>query len=166
MRRKSALLSTIGMLAALLIWRLLAALASPVGTGTEAQRIGLGVATLLPGAVVLAAMILAQMVARASAQVFDPTAGQETRFLVVNQRVITNTVEQLAIFAPALVALASRSDPGEMSDVIALGGAFAVGRLMFWAGYLKAPLLRASGMAATAATTMATLLAALWAWLS
>jgi uncharacterized membrane protein YecN with MAPEG domain len=165
MRRKSALLSTLGMLAALLVWRLLAALISPGATGTGAQRIGLAFAALLPGVAVLTAMIVAQMIARALAQVVDPTAGQETRFLQVNQRVITNSVEQLAVFTPSLVALAARSDPSQMNDVIALGGVFAVARLIFWAGYLRAPLFRAPGMAATAATTIVTLLAATWVWL-
>lgn len=165
MRRKSALLSTIGLIAALLAWRLLAAAIAPGAAGTEAQRMGLGLAALLPAAVVLTAMILAQMVTRGAVQVLDPCAGQETRFLLVNQRVISNTLEQLAVFAPALLALAARSDPADMPAVLALGGTFALARLAFWGGYLRAPLFRAPGMAATFGITMATLIGALWVWL-
>ncbi|MDR3535310.1 MAG: MAPEG family protein [Acetobacteraceae bacterium] len=165
MRRKSALLSTVGLIIALLVWRLLASLL-PIGpASTEAQRLGIGLAALLPPVGVLILMILAQMLARGAARVIDPTAGQETRLLLVNQRVITNSVEQLAIFAPALLALAAPADPTQMAAVAALGGAFALARLLFWAGYLMAPLLRAPGMAATAGITVATWLAACWAWL-
>lgn len=166
MRRKSVLLSTIGMIGALLAWRVLAGLLPVEAAGTEAQRLGIGVAALLPGAGVLAAMIVAQMLARAAALVFDPTAGQETRFLLVNQRVITNTVEQFAIFVPALVALAALAEPAQMAAVAALGLVFALARLVFWGGYLVAPLLRAPGMAATVGVTLATWLAACWSWLS
>jgi uncharacterized membrane protein YecN with MAPEG domain len=165
MLRKSALLSTIGLLAGLLAWRLIAALIVPGAVETDLQRLELSLGALFPALIVLALMILAQMAARARAQAFDPTAGKETRFLLVNQRVITNTVEQLAVFAPALLALAVRSNPDQMNSVVALGFLFAGARLVFWAGYLRAPLLRAPGMAATAAATMATLLAALWVWL-
>jgi uncharacterized membrane protein YecN with MAPEG domain len=164
MRRKSALLSTIGLIAALLGWRLLTELLPIVVAATEAERLGIGAAALLPAASVLILMVVVQMGARGSAEAIDPTAGQETRFLLVNQRVITNTIEQLAVFIPALLALAARTDPAGMAGVAALGSTFALARLLFWAGYLRAPLFRAPGMAATMGVTVATLVAACWAW--
>jgi hypothetical protein len=164
MRRKSALLSTIGLIVALLAWRLLTGLAPIMPAATEAQRLGIAAAALLPGVCVLILMIVVQMGARGAAEAIDPTAGAETRFLLVNQRVITNTIEQLAVFMPALLALAARTDPAGMAGVAALGGTFALARLLFWAGYLRAPLFRAPGMAATMGVTVATLVAACGAW--
>ncbi|MBN8874976.1 MAG: MAPEG family protein [Rhodospirillales bacterium] len=166
MRRKSVLLATIGLIAALLVWRLLTAVLLPAPTGTPYQRLAIGIAALLPAVTVLAAMILAQMAARFSSVVIDPTAGRETRFLLVNQRVISNTVEQLAVFVPALLAFAAHSLPGDMPAIVALGIVFALARLAFWAGYLRAPLFRAPGMAATAGANLAALAAAIWVWLA
>ncbi|MBN8904128.1 MAG: hypothetical protein BGO51_09720 [Rhodospirillales bacterium 69-11] len=166
MRRKSVLLATIGLIGALLAWRLLTAVLVPAPTGTPYQRLAFGLAALLPAAAVLAAMILAQMGARFSAVVIDPTAGRDTRFLVVNQRVISNTVEQLAVFIPAMLAFAARSLPADIPGLLALGIVFALGRLAFWAGYLRAPLFRAPGMAATAGANLAALVGAIWVWLA
>jgi uncharacterized membrane protein YecN with MAPEG domain len=166
MRRKSILLSSIGLIIALLGWRLLQAILPVSSAETEAQRLGLGCAALLPGAFVLALMVLAQMAGRAAARVLDPTVGQETRFLLVNQRVISNTVEQFVVFAPALLALMAAASPPDMPAIQALGYVFAGARLLFWAGYLRAPLFRAPGMAATEGVTLATLIAACWVWLA
>jgi len=78
--------------------------------------------------------------------------------------VLTNTVEQLAGFAPSLLALAAGVAPGWMRHVVATGLTFAVARLVFWAGYLQGPATRAPGMAATFAVNVATLLAAIVVW--
>lgn len=165
MRRKSILLSTIGLIIGLLAWRLIESILPVTAAGTEAERLGVGCATLLPGAVVLALMVLAQILARGAALVLDPTVGQETRFLLVNQRVISNTLEQFAVFVPALLALAAVASPAATPAILALGYVFAGARLLFWVGYLRAPLFRAPGMAATGGVTFATLIAACWAWL-
>jgi uncharacterized membrane protein YecN with MAPEG domain len=94
------------------------------------------------------------MMVRFASGTFDPTAGRDNRFLVVNQRVITNTVEQLACFAPALLAVSAVASPLRMTMVAALGLTFAVARIAFWIGYLRAPLLRAPGMSATFVVTV------------
>lgn len=162
----SLLLGACGVVAALLGWRLVWPLievdAAAASTGV---RLGAAVGALLPAAGVLAAMILAQMAARLLAGVFDPASGRETRFLALNQRVITNTVEQLVVFAIALPALAAAVAGAQLAQVLALGAVFAVARLAFWAGYLAAPTARAPGMAASMAVNAATLLAAAWFWL-
>jgi hypothetical protein len=132
--------------------------------GDMALRLGDALAALLPALFVLFAMIVAQMGARFLGGVFDPQAGRETAFLRVNQRVISNTVEQLAMFAPALLALAAAAPAGWMPGVLALGGSFALARLVFWAGYLAAPIARAPGMAATMLVTLAALFGAAWFW--
>ena len=56
--------------------------------------------------------------------------------LQVNQRALTNTVEQLAGFAPALLAVAARAPARWMPFVVAAGLVFGLARLVFWGGYL------------------------------
>jgi uncharacterized membrane protein YecN with MAPEG domain len=94
----------------------------------------------------------------------DPLAGVDNRFLLVNQRALTNTVEQLAVFVPALLALAAGASSEQVPGVVALGLVFGVARLVFWGGYLIGPLLRAPGMAATFAVNLSALAAAVWVW--
>ncbi|MBV9250658.1 MAG: MAPEG family protein [Acetobacteraceae bacterium] len=128
------------------------------------DRISVAVASLLPGAGVLFAMVAVQSLTRAITGALDPTAGRDGVFLQRNQRAITNTVEQLAVFAPALLALAAGA-PHRGRDVVAIGIAFAAARLAFWSGYLADPMLRAPGMTATFVLNAGTLIAAAAVWL-
>ena len=109
-------------------------------------------------------MIAAQMWLRARSGALDPPAGQDDASLQVNQRALTNTVEQLAGFVPALLAVAAGVSSDRMRFVVAAGVVFAVARLVFWGGYLLGPMMRAPGMAATFAVNIATLAAAIWVW--
>lgn len=109
-------------------------------------------------------MIAVQIGIRFVTAAVDPTRGEESRALRVNQRAITNTVEQLAVFAPSLVALAAAVDEARLGAALALGPVFAAARLAFWAGYALHPLARAPGMAATGACSVAALLWAIAAW--
>jgi len=153
-----------GIAGAYLLWRLLSGIVVVTALTGTAERVGFACAALLPSALVLNLMIAAQMLVRALSRTVDPLAGADGHFLRVNQRALTNTVEQLAGFAPALVAFAAAAPPQLMADVLALGTVFGVARLVFWGGYLLGPLLRAPGMAATFAVNVATFAAAVWAW--
>ncbi len=165
MRGLSLLLGACGVIAAGLLWRQLAGMIAPPADGASvAGRLGLALAWLLPAVAVLWLMLAAQMGARFVAGAFDPLAGRDGRLLAVNQRVITNTVEHLAVFVPALLALAAWVDHAHMPGVMALALVFAAARLVFWGGYLVAPLGRAFGMAATLAATAGALGGAAAAW--
>jgi len=157
-------LFALGILA--LAWDGLAAMLrpDPAFPGSPGGRVGLAAMALLPGCLVLAAMIAVQMALRWRTRAFDPLAGADGPGLRLTQRVISNTVEQLALFAPALLALGARVRPGAMPGIVAAGIVWAIARLMFWAGYARSPVLRAPGMAATFAIGCATLLAACWVW--
>ncbi len=160
-------LSLIGLaVAALATWGISGAIGIPRGSSSMAFRLGLALAALLPAAMVLAAMVFAQMLLRFVTGAFDPLAGQDGRLLVLNQRVITNTVEQLAVFAPALLAWAAGADASAMPWVIALGVVFAAARIVFWIGYLIDPVARAAGMAPSAAASVAAIVAAVRAWIT
>jgi uncharacterized membrane protein YecN with MAPEG domain len=166
MRGLSLLLSCCGVVGALLFWRMLVPLMpQDLAAASMAVRLGSATAALLPSAFVMAAMIAAQMIGRFAAGALDPLAGHETRFLLTNQRVITNSAEQMAVFLPGFLALAAGATSHILPEVLAVGGTFAFARLVFWFGYLTAPIARAPGMAATAVANMSTLLAAIWSWL-
>jgi uncharacterized membrane protein YecN with MAPEG domain len=165
-RALSLLLGVCGAVAAMLAWQALVPMMRPDPSGASmAVRLGLACAALLPAATVLALMLLLQMALRFAAAAIDPLAGRETRALLRNQRVIANTVEQFAVFAPALLAFAAGATAARMPEVTAAGMVFAGARLLFWLGYLLAPIGRAFGMAATLVTTLGTLAAAIWVWL-
>jgi hypothetical protein len=164
-RARSLLLGGAGVVAAALVFWIILLLVPPEGARADpASRLALGVASLLPGAAVLLAMLLVQMAARFATGTFDPTLGRDGRLLVVNQRVISNTAEQLLCFIPALLALSVVTPPGRMAMIVALGLTFALARIAFWIGYLADPLLRAPGMAATIVVNIAVLLWAIAGW--
>ena len=154
----------LGIAGAYFLWLMLTGIILVNPAAATAERLGLACAALLPGVLVLNLMIALQMLVRAWSRAIDPLAGVDNRFLQVNQRALTNTVEQLAGFVPALMALAAGAPPGRMPGVVALGLVFGVARLVFWGGYLMGPLLRAPGMAATFAVNVATYAAAAWVW--
>ena len=155
-----------GLVAAAVLWWGFATVLHGAGGADVGARIGVAAMALLPATGVLLAMILAQMLARARSDAVDPTAGRDTAFLRTNQRVISNTVEQMAAFAPALLALAAGTSPARMPVVAALGFVFACARLGFWIGYIVGPNLRAPGMTATFAVNLVTASAAAWVWLT
>ena len=154
----------IGLAVAYGVWRLLAGLIVPAA-GDEAHRMAVACVAMLPSAAVLLAMIVAQMMGRNVAGAIDPTAGRDSRFLVTNQRVISNTVEQLVAFVPALLALAAGVRAEKMGQVVALALVFALARVVFWVGYLAGARLRAPGMAVTLAVNVVTLVTAARVWL-
>jgi uncharacterized MAPEG superfamily protein len=160
------LLGGCGAVAAVLAWWGLVPLfpVDPSGASMSV-RLGLGCAALLPGAAALALMILAQMVFRVASGAVDPLAPTETRLLRVNQRAIGNTLEQMALFAPAVLALSAGSEAARMPEVMAAGMVFGGARVLFWLGYLVAPAGRSFGMAATLVVTLGALVAAFGAWL-
>lgn len=160
----TALGSAMGAGAAIAGWQGLAANLPVVLAAGLPERLGLACAALLPAVCVLDLMIVAQMALRARSGAVDPLAGGDNATLLVNQRALTNTVEQLAGFAPSLLALAAGVSSDRMRFVVAAGVVFAVARLVFWAGYILGPMMRAPGMAATFAINIGTLVAAIWVW--
>jgi uncharacterized membrane protein YecN with MAPEG domain len=154
----------LGIAGAYFLWRVLSGLLVVAPVTATVERLGLACAALLPGVLLLNLMIALQMLSRALSGAVDPLTGVDNRFLRVNQRALTNTVEQLVGFVPALMALAAGAPSGWMPGVMALGIVFGVARLGFWGGYLMGPLLRAPGMAATFAVNVATFAAAVRVW--
>lgn len=167
MRLLAPLLGAAGMVAAYLAWAALVEVIPPApGASSMAVRLGTACAALLPAAAVLLAMTVAQFTGRYVTGAFDPTLGRDGRFLIVNQRVIANSVEQMAIFTPALLALAAGVEARLMPQVVALALVFAAARLLFWVSYLANPLIRGPGMGAGFAVNFAAVGGAIWAWMT
>jgi uncharacterized MAPEG superfamily protein len=150
-----------GIVVAVLAWWLLTLVAPEAHTGV-APHLALALAALLPAAIILLAMILVQSSTRAMTGAIDPLAGTDSVFLRTNQRVITNTIEQLVVFVPALLTLAAGAPAARMAPVVALAWVFALARVAFWVGYLAGSRLRAPGMAATVVVNAITLVSAVW----
>jgi uncharacterized membrane protein YecN with MAPEG domain len=163
--RPPVLVELAAVVVAILAWRLLA-LVAPEAQAGVAPHLALALAALLPAVTVLLAMILAQSGTRAITGAIDPLTGTDSVFLRTNQRVITNTIEQLAVFVPALLALAAGAPAARMAAVVALAWVFALARVVFWIGYLAGATLRAPGMAATFVVNAIAVVSAIWVWLA
>lgn len=86
----------------------------------------------------------------------NPLLGRESTRFRINQRVLTNTLEQTAIFVPMLLALSLRIDPADTWVLPYLAGIWCAGRVLFWLGYHSDPAHRAIGMDWTTCTAMTT----------
>jgi len=85
--------------------------------------------------------------ARFASEAIDPTAGRESRAMLINGRVVDNTVQQYLLFIAATLAVAASG--GDLAVVRAAALIFIVARFAFWIGYRIDPLYRAFGMSAT-----------------
>jgi hypothetical protein len=87
----------------------------------------------------------------------DPLAGSESERWKVNQRVLSNTVEQCAIFVPITLALATRLDAAHAQILPIATVCWTASRIAFWIGYRRGAVWRAPGMAWTHSTTAITI---------
>ena len=83
----------------------------------------------------------------------DPLAAQESLSMRVDFRVLSNTLEQSVLFAPALFGLAYFARSGaEMRSVFAYTAIWIIARLVFWVSYHVDQSLRAAGLVGSAIT--------------
>jgi hypothetical protein len=86
----------------------------------------------------------------------DPFANKESLGFRINQRVLTNTIEQTMMFLPILIGFAIRMQPTQVYWLPLLVTFWCVARMMFWIGYRRALHLRAPGMDWTTGTLSVT----------
>ncbi|MGR3759812.1 MAPEG family protein [Roseobacteraceae bacterium NS-SX3] len=154
MRRRAQILTGMG---GGLIWAVaLTGLPQWMGLPYLPAPFALPLAFIAPGLVL--ALIIGRLAQRRffddaiiDGEPFAPGSGAE-----IDQRVLTNTVEQL-VLALALWPFAAVTLGGAVA--IALGLGFALMRLLFWLGYHLSPPLRGLGFAGTFYPTV---VAALW----
>jgi hypothetical protein len=111
-------------------------------------------------ALVVFAMFLSCTRMPDTTEAVNPLLGQESLRWKINQRILSNTVEQLAVFIPLLLAMSLRVDAPHAKVVPIHVMLWVVARIVFAVGYRRSPALRAPGMAATSAINVATI-----AWL-
>ena len=92
----------------------------------------------------------------------DPTLGRESREMIVNGRVVDNTVQQYLLFVVAAFAVAASAAGPELSLVSGAAIVFVAMRFAFWIGYRIHPLYRAFGMSSTAYLNLLLFGAAIW----
>jgi uncharacterized MAPEG superfamily protein len=103
----------------------------------------------LAPALVILVLVVGVASARFSGESIDPLAGKDQRFITVTNRVLANTLEQTLLFVLAGAALLALLPAGQLGAISALAALFAIARIVFWLGYLRAPLLRGPGMEVT-----------------
>jgi hypothetical protein len=143
--QKTVLLGIVGALA--LGWGLFFGLRAILPAPADAGE-ALAWLTLAP-AVVFFVLVNAVGNARFVSEGIDPLQGKDPRFVVVTNRVLTNTTEQTLIFVLSGVALIALSPVEKLAAIPAFAVLFVVARMVFWVGYLRQALLRAPGMSLT-----------------
>jgi hypothetical protein len=110
----------------------------------------------------LLAGIIAVGNARALSEAIDPTLGKESPAMIINGRVVDNTLQQYVLFCAASLALSANLNPVRLHVIAAAAIVFVAARILFWIGYRIDPLYRAFGMAATIYLNIGLLIAAFW----
>ena len=85
---------------------------------------------------------------RLFSRAIDPLAGADSRRLIVNQRYVQNTLEQLWVFAPGLALLGFYVS--DLRVIAATAILWVFGRWAFWIGYHCDPVLRGIGASSLA----------------
>lgn len=114
------------------------------------------------GAMPLFAAIIAVGNARALSDAIDPTAGEESKAMIIDGRVVDNTTQQYVLFVAACLAVASVSRGDQLGLLAAAAVIFTFCRFAFWIGYRIDPLYRAFGFASTAYLNIILFAVALW----
>jgi uncharacterized MAPEG superfamily protein len=119
------------------------------GVDTPADRMMVALRCAGVAALTLFAGIQAVAGQRGRSAAIDPIAGagQEPRALLIHARYTQNTLEQLVLFVLVLGALSTYLDAGSIHLLPILTAVFILGRVLFWVGYLRDPMLRSPGMA-------------------
>lgn len=92
---------------------------------------------------------------RLHTRAINPLIGAESLRMKVNLRYLQHTLEQLLLFIPGLLALATYCTDGQsMRAVVATTVVWIVFRFVFWIGYHRAPRFRAPGLIGMVQSTL------------
>jgi hypothetical protein len=144
----------------LIAWRLLPALPLPAPDGDDtAARLAFAARwLLLPGLALLAGI---GIIANQRFFVADAIDGElETghRLIDITLRYNRNTLEQIVLAAIAWTGLALALPHDRLKLIPAMAIAFLAGRVLFWVGYMIAPVGRAFGLGLTFYPTIAAMI--------
>lgn len=147
-----------------LVWLLSTLIYPPAIADAAADRIGYALRWAVPPALLFFCMVVAVGNARFKSEAIDPTVGKESPRMIVDGRVVDNTLQQLVLFLVGSLALAVTLPVHGLSIIAALSITLVVMRLAFWIGYRIKPVYRAFGFSSTAYMNAEMLVAALWMW--
>jgi uncharacterized MAPEG superfamily protein len=122
--------------------------ASP-GVSGAGDRLVLAAGFLVWPALVLLVMVFAVALTRFATAAFDPLKDPERSFQRRAQRALSNSIEQTAIFVPALLAASVLADPADIRFAGEVTALFCAARVLFWGGYIVNSFYRAPGMIMT-----------------
>ena len=143
------------------LWLLTPVMPAPALEAAIAERLAFALRWDALAVIPLFAMIVAVGNERFLTEAIDPTAGKESRAMIVNGRVADNTLQQFIVFLMATLAVAA-SEGARLGVVSAAAAIFIVMRIAFWIGYRIDPLYRAFGMSSTAYLSVALGIYAIW----
>ena len=126
------------------------------------DRLALAVKWIALAAAPLFVAIAAVGNARFTSEAIDPTAGKESRAMIINGRVVDNTLQQFVLFAASALAVAATSRGDQLGVVSAAAIVFIAMRIAFWIGYRIDPIYRAFGFASTMYLNLALFGIAIW----
>jgi hypothetical protein len=137
---------------------------APQPAGSEAaDRLAFAVKWLVvPGLLLLVFVSLTAFGRFFIAEAFDGTRKPANRFIEINLRVTRNTLEQTVLAAIAWCGLAIALPAEQLGMIPVLAALFAIGRILFWAGYQFHPVARATGFGITALPTGVALIWLAW----
>ena len=135
---------------ALSVWLLTLALPSPQMAGAIAERLAYALRANVVAVLPLFIMIITVANSRFLSDAIDPTRHAESPKMVIDGRVVDNTLQQNFVFALASLAVSTLAPLHSLQVVWACTIVFVVARSVFWFGYRMNPLYRAPGMSATA----------------
>ena len=134
-------------------------------TADSGDRLAFTAKWLALAAAPLFAAIVAIGNGRFLSEAIDPTAGKESPAMIVNGRVVDNTLQQYVLLFAAMMAVAASATGPQLAIVSAAALIFVVSRFAFWIGYRIAPVHRAFGFASTAYLNIILFGMAIWlAW--
>ena len=135
------------------------------GSADAGERLAFAAKWIALAGAPLFAAVVAVGNERFLSEAIDPTLGKESRAMVVNGRMVDNSVQQYLLFIVAAFAVAASAAGRELSLVPAAAIVFLAMRFAFWMGYRIHPLYRAFGMAGTAYLNVLLFGGAIWmAW--
>lgn len=123
-------------------------LPTPPDGGETLGRVLFALRMNLIAIIPLFAMIAAVGNNRFLSEAIDPLKQAENRVMIINGRVVDNTLQQYMIFFVGSMALSTLLGAESIQLIQALAIVFVLARLAFWIGYRIHPLYRAPGMAA------------------
>lgn len=134
----------------------------PVAASAAAERLAFAAQWNAFAALPLMVVIAAIGNERFKGVGIDSIAGTSSRTLMINARVIDNTLQQYALFSAASFAVAAGADASQWPIVSAAAILFVLLRLAFWIGYRINPLYRAFGMGGTLYLNFTLFACAVW----